>query len=93
MLVPQVEARVRRDAAQCLGLTPGDIRRAATTLIKGAQVGEIYEDQKIFDVVVWGEEKLRPDLAALREVQIDTPLEICASADEPHRIESSARWQ
>jgi len=73
VLVPQVEARIKPDAALRLGLTPGDIRRAATTLVKGTKVGEIYEEQKISDVVVWGEEYLRSDIEALREVRINTP--------------------
>ena len=59
VLVPQVEVRVRQEAALRFGLTPGDIRRAATTIVKGAKVGEIYEEQKIFDVAVWGTPRTR----------------------------------
>lgn len=73
VLVPQVEARLKPEAALRFGLTPGDIRRAAATLVQGTKVGEIYEEQKIFDVVVWGEEHLRNDVEALRGVLIDTP--------------------
>ena len=73
VLVPQVEVRVRTGAASRFGLTPGAIRRAAATLVKGTKVGEIYEDQKIFDVAVWGTPRVRQDLDALRELRIDTP--------------------
>ncbi|HXQ72203.1 MAG TPA: efflux RND transporter permease subunit [Pyrinomonadaceae bacterium] len=73
VLVPQVEARVRMEEARIQGLSPGDIRRSATTLVKGTKVGEIYDEQKIFDVVVWGEERLRGDIEALRRMRIDTP--------------------
>ncbi|MEK7405808.1 MAG: efflux RND transporter permease subunit, partial [Acidobacteriota bacterium] len=73
VLVPQVEVSLRPEAAARFGLTPGDVRRAATTLIKGVKVGEIYEEQKIFDVVVWGAETARRDVGALRELMIDTP--------------------
>jgi Cu/Ag efflux pump CusA len=73
VLVPQVEARVRMEEARRLGLSPGEIRRAAMTLVKGTKVGEIYEEQKIFDVVVWGEERLRGNVEALREMRIDSP--------------------
>lgn len=73
VLVPQVEVEFRHDAALRMGLTPGDVRRAATTLVKGTKVGEIYEDQKIFDVIVWGTERVRRDPQALRELRIDTP--------------------
>jgi len=72
-MVPQVEIRFRPEAAAQFGLTPGDIRRPATTLIKGTKVGEIYQEQKIFDVRVWGEAKVRHDVAALQTLLIDVP--------------------
>jgi Cu/Ag efflux pump CusA len=50
------------------------VRRASSTLLKGAKVGEIYEGQKRFDVVVWGTPEVRTDIAALQELPIDTPL-------------------
>jgi len=55
------------------GLTPGQVRRAVTTLLRGLKVGEIYQDQKKFDVVVWGVPGVRADLAALQNLRIDTP--------------------
>ena len=36
------------------GIKPGDVRRAATTLVSGIQVGALFEEQKIFEVQVWG---------------------------------------
>src|SRR5262249_366199 len=38
-LVPQVEVRLRPDAAERFGLTPGQVRRAVTTLLRGTKVG------------------------------------------------------
>jgi Cu/Ag efflux pump CusA len=73
VLVPQVEVKLRPEAAQRLGLTPGEVRRMATTLVRGTKVGELYEDQKIFDVVVWGAPAVRKDLEALRTLGIETP--------------------
>ena len=35
IVVPQLDVRLRPDASARLGLTPGDVRRAATTLVKG----------------------------------------------------------
>ncbi len=72
-LVPQVEVRLRTAAAERLGLNPGQVRRAVTTLLRGMKVGEIYENQKKFDVVVWGHESSRTDLTALHDLRIDTP--------------------
>ncbi len=73
VLVPQVEVRVRPQDAQRFGLTPGEVRRAAVTLVKGTKVGEIYEEQKIFDVTVWGAPAVRRDLESLRRLRLDTP--------------------
>lgn len=73
VLVPQVEVRLRPEAAERYGLTPGHVRRASTTLLKGAKVGEVYEGQKKFDVVVWGVPSVRADIAAVRALPIDTP--------------------
>ena len=74
VLVPQVQVRLLPGAAARFGLTPGHVRRATGTLIKGTKVGEVYQDQKSFDVVVWGAPGLRTDLAALRKLPIDLPL-------------------
>ncbi len=43
------------------GLTAGHVRRAATTSLRGSKVGEVYEGQKSFEVVVWGVPELRGD--------------------------------
>jgi CzcA family heavy metal efflux pump len=72
--VPQIEVQLRPEAALRFGVTAGDVRRAAMTLIRGTKVGEVYEDQKIFDVAVWSPERLRSDLPALAKLLIDTPL-------------------
>jgi CzcA family heavy metal efflux pump len=79
VLVPQIEVRLRHDAASRFGLTPGDVRRAATTLIKGTKVGELYEEQQINDVVVWGAAHTRTDLESLRRLRISLP----AGGDAP----------
>ena len=72
-LVPQVQVRLRPEATAMLGLMPGQVRVAATTLIQGTRVGELYQDQKIFSVVVWGEESLRTDVQALNRLPIEIP--------------------
>ncbi|MFO0938472.1 MAG: efflux RND transporter permease subunit [Gemmataceae bacterium] len=73
VLLPQIELRLRPEAAERYGLTPGHVRRATTTLLRGSKVGEVYEGQKRFDVVVWGAPSCREDVAALRSLPIDTP--------------------
>ncbi len=73
VLVPQVEVRLRPDAAERFGLTPGQVRRAVTTILRGTKVGEVYENQKKYSVVVWGNEEARSDLTALHDLRIDIP--------------------
>ena len=73
ILVPQLDVRLKPEAAARLGLTAGDVRRAATTLVKGVKVGELYQGQKILDVAVWGVPKVRQDISALRELLIEAP--------------------
>ncbi|CAN5780199.1 efflux RND transporter permease subunit [soil metagenome] len=73
VLVPQIEVRLRPDRAAAFGLTPGDVRRATTTMMKGTKVGEFLQDQRFFDVVVWGTPETRANVAAVRGLRIGTP--------------------
>ncbi len=70
---PQVEIEVDLDKAEYYGLKPGDVRRQAATLLSGIQVGNLYENQKVFDVVVWGMPEIRNSLTDIRELIIDAP--------------------
>jgi CzcA family heavy metal efflux pump len=71
-LVPQVEVKLRPEAAQPAGVTPARVRQTLATLVRGTKVGEIYEDQKTFDVVVWSVPAVRADLFAIKRMPIDT---------------------
>jgi len=73
VLVPQLDVRLKPDVAEQFGLTSGDVRRAATTLIRGRTVGEVYRQQKVYPVAVWGVPETRTDPAAVRECLIETP--------------------
>jgi Cu/Ag efflux pump CusA len=70
---PTVDIEVDLAAAERHGLKPGDIRREATTLTSGLIVGNLYEQAKIFDVVVWGGPASRHSLTNLENLLIDTP--------------------
>jgi CzcA family heavy metal efflux pump len=70
---PQVEIEVDLTAAERYLVKPGDVRRSATTLLSGLQVGNLYEEQKVFDVVVQGVSELRSSLTSIRDLLIDTP--------------------
>ncbi len=58
---------------EALGMTPGDVRRQAATLVGGLEVGAIFQEQKVFDVQVWTAEDLRNSLEKVRALPIDTP--------------------
>jgi Cu/Ag efflux pump CusA len=70
---PQVEIEVDLVAAERYGIKPGDVRRQATTLLSGLQVGNLFEEQKVFDVVVWGVPEIRDSLTDVQELLIETP--------------------
>ncbi len=71
--IPQIEIRPKLDALAAFGLTPGDIRRAITTLIRGTKVGEIYDAQKVFNVVVRGAPAVRRTFEGLDDLVFDAP--------------------
>lgn len=73
VLVPQIQIRPRPADLVTFGLTPGEVRRQAQTLVAGQKLGEIYRDQKAFDVALWGEPRIRGDLHALADLMIQAP--------------------
>lgn len=73
VLVPQIEVRVRDESAARLGLTAGEVRRQVATLVKGTTVGQVYEGEKAFDVVVWGSPEIRSDPSAIQRLAIHLP--------------------
>jgi CzcA family heavy metal efflux pump len=70
---PTLEVEIDLAAAERYGIKPGEVRRAAATLVAGIQVGSLFEEQKVFDVVVWGTPETRASLTSIRELPIDTP--------------------
>jgi Cu/Ag efflux pump CusA len=70
---PVLEIEVNLDGAEKHGLSPGEIRRSATTLFAALEVGTLYEDQKVFEVVVWGGPQIRDEIADVGGLLIDTP--------------------
>ena len=68
-----MEVRFKKEAGTLFGMTPGNVRSAATTLMQGTKVGEIYHDQRVDDVVVRGVPRLQQNVSALRSMMIETP--------------------
>jgi len=70
---PALEVEVNLAAAERHGIKPGDVRRAAGTLLSGIEVGSLFEDQKVFEVVVWSAPHVRHSLTSVENLLIDTP--------------------
>jgi Cu/Ag efflux pump CusA len=68
-----IEIEVDLDRAQQLGLTPGAVRRAEATLLQGIQVGSVFEEQKVFDVIVRGTPSIRDSVEDVGNLLIDRP--------------------
>jgi len=70
---PTLQVEVNLAAAQKYGLNAGDVRRTATTYFSGLTVGQLYEEQAVFDVVVKGTPATISSPGALTNLLIDTP--------------------
>ena len=70
---PTLEIEVDLDRAQRYGIKPGDVRRAEATLLQGLQVGSVFQQQKVFDVVVQGVPATREGVGDVRNLLLDRP--------------------
>lgn len=70
---PQVHVKVNLDSSGRASVKPGDVRRASATVFSGLTVGFLFEEQKIYDVVVWGAPETRQSLTNLRDLWVDKP--------------------
>ena len=71
--VPQIEVEVDLAAAQRHGIKPGEVRRAAATLMAGEEVNDVWRQGKSFDVRVWSTKATRSSPDSVRELLIDRP--------------------
>jgi len=69
---PTLEIEVDLAAAQKYGIKPGEVRRTAAALLSGILVGNLFQEQKVFDVVVWGEPELRDSISDILNMPIQT---------------------
>jgi Cu/Ag efflux pump CusA len=70
---PTLEVQVNLAKAQRYGLKPGDVRRAAAALLSGIEVGNLFEQQKLFDVIVVGAPSVRHSVSGVADLLIETP--------------------
>jgi CzcA family heavy metal efflux pump len=59
--------------AEPFGIKPGDVRRASAMLLQGVVVGNIFGEQKVFEVVVKGVPDVRASVENVQNLLIDTP--------------------
>jgi CzcA family heavy metal efflux pump len=70
---PTFQIEVDLAKAQQYGIKPGDVRRTAAILLSGVMVGNLFEEQKVFDVVVWGTPETRSSMSSINDMLIETP--------------------
>jgi Cu/Ag efflux pump CusA len=71
--VPQARVRVKLPVASRYGLKPGDVRRAAATLISGEEVGDQFRNGKVYGVSVWSTPQTRRNMTDVERLPIDVP--------------------
>jgi Cu/Ag efflux pump CusA len=71
--IPQLEIEVDLETAREHGLKPGDVRRSASTLIMGEEVGDLFRNGQTYDVNVWSIPTARESLTDIENLLIDTP--------------------
>ena len=71
--VPQMQVTVRLADAQRYGLKPGDVRRAAATLMESEEVGDIFRAGRAYNVHVWSTPATRNSVSSLLNLPLDSP--------------------
>ena len=71
--IPRSRSRSTSPEAERYGLKPGDVRRAAATMLASEEVGDIFRDGKAYDVHVFSTPASRNSLNDVSNMQIDTP--------------------
>jgi CzcA family heavy metal efflux pump len=71
--VPQMDVQVDLAKARHFGIKPGDVRRAASTLVAGEEVADIFRAGKAYDIQVWSTPQTRQSVTSVEDLLIDTP--------------------
>lgn len=68
---PTIMIAVNLDEAAKYGIAPGDVRRDVATLMSGLTVGNFFENEEVFDVVVMGTDSVRSSLTTVSNLVLD----------------------
>jgi CzcA family heavy metal efflux pump len=71
-LIPQLRIEVDRDRALAYGVTPGELNTQLAALMGGEAVAEVYEGQRVYDLVVRLPAQWRESPERLANLYIDT---------------------
>jgi HME family heavy-metal exporter len=71
-LIPQLRIEVDRDRALAYGVTPGELNEQLAALMGGEVVSEVYEGQRVYDLVVRLPAQWRESPDRLSSLYIDT---------------------
>jgi Cu/Ag efflux pump CusA len=71
--VPQIEVLLLPRKAAQYTFSVGDLNRDIQTLLKGTRVGQVYEQDRVFDVVVRADPSVRSSPHELGQLLVDSP--------------------
>lgn len=71
--LPQIVIRYKRDQMAMYGLSVKDVNRVVRTAFAGDVAGQIYENERSFDLVVRMREQSRQDISDVSQLLIPTP--------------------
>ena len=71
--VPQIEVLLLPKQAARYGFSVGDLNRSIQTLLKGRPVGQVYEQDRVFDVVVRSDPAIRSNPHEIGRLLLDSP--------------------
>jgi len=89
--VPQIDVLLRPNQVARFGASVGTMNATIQTLLRGTTVGQVHLSDRVFDVVVRADPRLRSDATALGELLVDLPSQ-AATAPRPAPA-SLASWQ
>ena len=73
LLVPQIEVDVDLEKAKQAGIKPGDVRRAAATIMASEEVGDVFRDGRTYDVEVWSVPEARNSVNDVSDILVSSP--------------------
>jgi Cu/Ag efflux pump CusA len=71
-MLPRIEIEPDIEKCKAHGIKPGEVRRTAAVLLSGLEVGNLFDQQKVFEVVVWGKPEVRKDVDNVKNLLIET---------------------